>query len=118
MAHPKHLQARTDVNVIEDEASSLTGNYATVSQHFLPPPVADVDLVPFTHSNPSCLLVSTVAETLSHFKGCESGFLKKNAASLQPLQRPECLCLSPSFTGSCSRHVSVVKLLQVNRVFP
>lgn len=79
VAYPKELQAGThmEVNVMEDEASSVTGcSYATISQHFLPPPAADVYLITFTHSYPSCLLLSTVAETVSHFKVCESSFQK------------------------------------------
>lgn len=89
-----------------------------MSQHFLPPPVADFYLITFTHSYPSSLLLSTVAETVSHFKGCESGFQKV----LPPFNLSDApwvsnQTFSHSFTGSCGRDVSVVKLLQVNRIF-
>lgn len=72
-----HVEAHTEINMMGDEAFSFTGSYyATISPHFFPPPVADLFLVTFTHSYPSCLLLSTVAETVSHFKECESGFQK------------------------------------------
>lgn len=89
-----------------------------MSQHFLPPPAADFYLITFTHSYPSSLLLSTVAETVSHFKGCESAFQKV----LPPFNLSDApwvsnQTFSHSFTGSCGRDVSVVKLLQVNLIF-
>ncbi len=93
-----------EVNVMEDEASSVTGSYyATISQHFLPPPHADFYLITFTHSQPSCLLLSTVAETVSHFKGSESSFQKtlpsfnlSNALKQTPSSLSLSLSLIPS----------------------
>lgn len=44
LAYPEELQVEThtEVNVMEDEAYSVTDSYyATISQHFLPPSVAD-----------------------------------------------------------------------------
>lgn len=68
-----------EVNVTTEGDAFTGGVRATISQHFsLPPPeFADFYLTTFAHSHPFffCLL-STVAETVSHFKGCESSFQK------------------------------------------
>lgn len=92
-----------------DVAGSL---YATFSQHFLPP--HSCWFLP--HNLHSLLLLrSTVAEMVSHFKGCESGFQKL----LPPFNLSNApwvsnQTISHSFTGSCGWDVSVVKLLQVS----
>lgn len=78
--------------MMKEAASTFTGShFTTISQHFLPPPVVEFYFITFTHSYSLCLLLSTVAETVSHFKEWESGFFKKKekkVASFQPLQRP------------------------------
>jgi len=65
---------------------------------FSHPLVADFYLITFTHSYPSCVLLSTVAETVSHFKECESSFKKTLPLFNLPNQcqsRPSSLFLPP-----------------------
>lgn len=64
--------------MMKEAGSTFTGShFTTISQHFLPPPVVEFYFITFTHSYSLCLLLSTVAETVSHFKEGESGFKKK-----------------------------------------
>lgn len=55
--------------MMKEAGSTFTGShFTTISQHFLPPPVVEFYFITFTHSYSLCLLLSTVAETVSHFK--------------------------------------------------
>lgn len=66
---------------------------------------------------PSCLLLSTVAETASHFKEWEKKTLPLFNLYDAPPPRVSKQTFSRCFTGSCGWNVSVVKLQQVNRAF-
>lgn len=91
LVYPKKRDAGkgSEVEMMKEAGSTFTGShFTTISQHFLPPPVVEFYFITFTHSYSLCLLLSTVAETVSHFKEWESGFKKKKVASFQPLQRP------------------------------
>jgi len=130
------VETHTEVSVTEGEASSLTGiYYATISQHFLspfPPPAADFYLITFTHSYPSSQYSSRDGEPLQGVWKQLSKKEKKKTKTLPPfnlfnaplvsnktsLSLSLSLSLSHSFTGSCGwGDVSVIKLLQVNRIF-
>lgn len=82
----------SEVEMMKEAGSTFTGShFTTISQHFLPPPVVEFYFITFTHSYSLCLLLSTVAETVSHFKEGESGFKKKKSCILSTSPTPpEC----------------------------
>lgn len=94
LVYPKKRGAGwgSEVEMMKEAGSTFTGShFTTISQHFLPPPVVEFYFITFTHSYSLCLLLSTVAETVSHFKEWESGFKKKKSCILSTSPTPpEC----------------------------